>query len=244
MEIFPAIDLLGGKAVRLKHGDYNQVTVYSDNPVETAAGFKANGARHLHLVDLDGARDGTPENYDCICDIIKTCKLPVQVGGGIRDEQCIKKYLSLGAQRVILGTAALERAFLEKMRAKFGSGIAVGVDAKDGKIAIKGWIEVCDVDSVQFCRDLARIGIENIIYTDIAKDGGQSGTNLEVYRRLAREVDCNIIASGGVSYEDEITELAKIGVYGAVLGKAVYTGKLELSRAILIADGKLKAVQR
>ncbi|MEF9853785.1 MAG: 1-(5-phosphoribosyl)-5-[(5-phosphoribosylamino)methylideneamino]imidazole-4-carboxamide isomerase [Hydrogenoanaerobacterium sp.] len=244
MEIFPAIDLLNGEAVRLKHGDYNKVTVYSNEPAKTAANFKKSGARNLHIVDLDGARDGKPANYDVISDIIKTCGLITEVGGGIRDEERIRQYLNLGAERVILGTMALDRAFLSKMLVKFGYHITVGVDAKNGKTAVRGWLEVCDVDSVQFCRDLAGLGVKNIIYTDIAKDGEQSGTNLDIYRRLSSEVQCNVIASGGISYEDEITELNNIGTFGAVLGKAIYTGALDLERAIKIADGKEKAVQR
>ncbi|WP_396327247.1 1-(5-phosphoribosyl)-5-[(5-phosphoribosylamino)methylideneamino]imidazole-4-carboxamide isomerase [Hydrogenoanaerobacterium sp.] len=237
MEIFPAIDLRNGQAVRLKQGDYDQMTVYSSSPADVAAEFKAQGARNLHVVDLDGAKDGTLSNFDTICEIIKTGGLSVQVGGGIRDEQRIQKYLDLGVERVILGTSALDRAFLTKMLVKFGSHIAVGVDAKDGKIAIKGWREVCDVDSVQFCRELAGIGVQTIIYTDIAKDGAMGGTNMAIYRQLAKEVSCRIIASGGVSFEHEIPQLAALGTYGAIIGKAVYTGAISLARAIALADG-------
>lgn len=238
MEIFPAIDLRNGQAVRLKQGDYNQITVYSSSPADVAREFKAQGARNLHVVDLDGAKDGSLSNFDTVCEIIKTGELSVQVGGGIRDEQRIQKYLNLGVERVILGTSALDRKFLTHMLAKFGSQIAVGVDAKNGKVAIKGWREVCDIDSVQFCRELADIGVQTIIYTDISKDGAMSGTNMEIYHQLAKEVNCRIIASGGVCFEHEISQLSALGTYGAIIGKAIYTGAIDLAKAIAIADGK------
>lgn len=239
MEIFPAIDLRGGQVVRLHQGDYGKMTVYSSSPTEVARDFLARGARNLHVVDLDGAKDGALSNYDTICDILRVGGLSVQVGGGIRDEERIRRYLDLGVDRVILGTAALDRPFLAKMLAKFGPHIAVGVDAKDGRMAVRGWLEISDVDSVQFCRDLAGMGVATIIYTDIARDGAMSGTNLELYRQLKQDVSCRIIASGGVSFEHEITELASIGMYGAIVGKALYTGAIDLRRAIELADAEV-----
>lgn len=236
MEIFPAIDLRDGKAVRLMQGDYDQMTVYSSSPADVAAGFQAQGARCLHVVDLDGAKDDSLSNYNTICEIVEAGQFSVQVGGGIRTEERVRKYLDLGVERVILGTAALDIPFLSHMINKFDGHIAVGVDSKDGKIAIKGWREVCDVDSIQFCRDLAGIGVQTIIYTDISKDGAMNGTNLAIYQQLISEVKCNIIASGGVSFEHEIPTLAKLGAYGAIIGKALYTGAIDLSRAIALAD--------
>lgn len=235
MEVFPAIDLSGGKVVRLRQGNYDQMTVYSSSPVDVAVDFQAQGARSLHVVDLDGAKDDALSNYDTICEVIRAGQLSVQVGGGIRNEDRVRKYLDLGVERVILGTAALDRDFLSHMLSKFGGHIAVGVDSKGGKLAVKGWREVCDVDSVQFCHNLACIGVQTIIYTDISRDGELSGANHEIYKQLLSQVQCNIIASGGVSYEHEITQLAKIGVHGAIIGKALYTGAIDLARAIQLA---------
>lgn len=236
MEIFPAIDLRGGKVVRLTQGDYQQMVVYADNPTKVAKAFQETGASNLHVVDLDGAKEGTLCNFETIEHIVQNTSLFVQVGGGIRDEKRIQKYIQAGVKRVILGTAALEnRAFVKEMVSVYGEKIAVGVDAKDGKVAVKGWLEVSDTDSVAFCKELDAIGVKTIIYTDISKDGQMAGTNIQIYQTLQKEVGCDIVASGGISYEDEINKLAQMHVYGAILGKALYTKNLDLARCIQLA---------
>lgn len=236
MELFPAIDLRNGQAVRLFQGDYDQMTVYSQDPVQIARDFKAKGARNLHLVDLDGAKDGKLINFETIQRIVLDTDLFVEVGGGIRDEERIGQYLELGVGRVILGTVAVkEPEFLEQMVKKYGEKIAVGVDAKDGYVAINGWKEVTDKESMEFCRYLRDIGVKTVIYTDIAKDGGLQGTNLDAYEALSKIEGLDIVASGGISFEKEITAL-KEKVYGAILGKALYSGILDLERAIELAE--------
>lgn len=235
MQIFPAIDIKDGKAVRLTQGDYDKVNVYYEKPEEVAVSFAARGAKNLHAVDLDGARDGTLANFAAVENIIKKSGLFVEVGGGIRDEARIQKYLAAGASRVILGTAAAENfAFLEDMVQKYGDKIAVGVDARDGKLAVKGWLEATDIDSVEFCKKLEIAGVKTVIYTDIAKDGAMSGTNLEIYERLAAEVKLNIIASGGISSAGELEALKRMGVHGAIVGKALYTNTLTLEEVLAI----------
>ncbi|MCQ4638405.1 1-(5-phosphoribosyl)-5-[(5-phosphoribosylamino)methylideneamino]imidazole-4-carboxamide isomerase [Anaerovorax odorimutans] len=236
MEIFPAIDLRDGQAVRLFQGDYDQMTVYSKNPADVARQFKAKGARNLHLVDLDGAKDGRLVNFESIREIIADVDLFVEVGGGIRDEERIRQYLDLGVGRVILGTIAVkDPAFLEEMVRKYGEKIAVGVDVKDGLVAINGWKEVTDKDGMEFCQYLRDIGVKTVIYTDISRDGGLKGTNLEAYKKLARIKGLNVVASGGISFAEEITAL-KETVYGAILGKALYDGLLDLETAVKLAE--------
>ena len=233
MKIFPAIDLKNGEVVRLTKGDYNRVEVYSQNPVQTAADFIRQGATNLHVVDLDGARDGQTINFEPVRAIAQQGGLFIQVGGGIRDEERIRRYLELGVNRVILGTAALENPFFTReMVAKYGRKIAVGVDARDGKVAVRGWRETSAVDSMDFCRELAEIGVSTIIYTDISRDGAMQGTNLDVYRQLSQGVKVNTIASGGVSGMSDICGLLEIGVYGAILGKALYNGALNLTEVL------------
>lgn len=233
MEIFPAIDLKGGKVVRLTQGDYDRVDIYSENPVQTAAGFAENGAKNLHVVDLDGARDGELTNFSAISDIVENSGMFVQAGGGIRDEKRVERYLELGVGRVILGTAAVERFdFLREMVRVYGKKIAVGVDARDGKIAVKGWLETTELDSVEFCKRLEAVGVSTIIYTDISRDGAMRGANLAMYERLSREVNCDIVASGGISDISEIAELKWLGTYGAILGKSLYQGKLTLKEVL------------
>ncbi len=240
MKIFPAIDLRDGNVVRLTQGDYDQMVVYATNPDEIADQFLAAGASNLHVVDLDGAKDGTLANYDTIVKLAAH-DLFVEVGGGIRDEERIKTYLSAGVGRVILGSVAVEKPeFVAEMTAKYGEKIAVGVDARDGKVAIHGWKTVTDVDSVDFCKKLAEMGVKTVIYTDISKDGTLSGTNLEIYRELAKIEGLNIVASGGITFEHEIETLTEMGISGAILGKALYTGKLDLARAVEIAEKKGK----
>ncbi len=236
MELFPAIDLRDGQAVRLYQGDYDQMTVYSKSPVDVARQFKAQGAKNLHLVDLDGAKDGRLVNFQSIQGIVSDVDLFVEVGGGIRDEARIRQYLDLGVGRVILGTIAVKDTdFLEKMVSAYGDRIAVGVDAKDGYVAIHGWKETTDRKSMEFCEYLADIGVKTVIYTDISRDGGLKGTNLEAYRQLSRIKGLDIIASGGISFKEEITEL-KEHVHGAILGKALYDGLLDLKQALQLAE--------
>ncbi|MFV0401099.1 MAG: 1-(5-phosphoribosyl)-5-[(5-phosphoribosylamino)methylideneamino]imidazole-4-carboxamide isomerase [Oscillospiraceae bacterium] len=229
MEIYPAIDLRDGKVVRLSQGDYDKMEVYSDDPVEVAKGFREKGARNLHLVDLDGAKDGALSNFETIRRIVESAGLFVEVGGGIRDEERIRRYLEIGVSRVILGTVAAEQPeFVREMVGKFGGAVAVGVDARDGLVAVKGWRELTQLDSVAFCRELAGMGVETIIYTDISRDGMMQGVNLGIYDRLRREVECNFIASGGVSAMEDLERLREMQVYGAIIGKALYTGAIDL----------------
>ena len=238
MEIFPATDIIGGKVVRLVKGDYNQMTVYADSPAEMAEEFIKSGARNLHIVDLDGAKSGSPENFEKIREVAKIEGLFTEVGGGIRNEERIESYLSLGVNRVILGTAAVkDYPFLERAVKKYGEAIAVGVDAKNGMVAVGGWLETTDISSVEFCKKLRDTGVKTVIYTDISKDGMLSGTNLEVFALLNKIEGLNIVASGGVTFEDEIKALRDMNIYAAIVGKAVYEKKLDLARVIKIADG-------
>jgi len=235
VKIFPAIDLRDGKAVRLFQGDYDQMTVYNENPVDIARSFKEKGADNLHLVDLDGAKDGKLVNFDTIKAIVEEVDMFVEVGGGIRDEERIKQYIALGVGRVILGTVAVkEPEFLEAMVAKYGEKIAVGVDAKDGYVAINGWKEITDKESFEFCKYLRDIGVKTVIYTDISRDGSLQGTNIEAYRKLQQIDGLEVVASGGISFEEEITVLKNITA-AAILGKALYSGKLDLEKAVELA---------
>lgn len=236
MRIFPAIDLRGGQVVRLVQGDYDRMTVYATDPVEIVSRFKEAGAQYLHVVDLDGAKDGCPVNFEAIRSIAAQGGLFIQVGGGIRDEAKINNYLELGIDRVILGTVAVrDFDFLQKMVSKYKEKIAVGVDAKNGFVAVNGWLEVTEEPAVDFCRALADIGVQTVIYTDIAKDGEGRGTNLAVYNTLNKIKGLNIIASGGITFDSEIVLLSEMELYGAILGKALYTGKLDLKQAIYLA---------
>ena len=235
MLIYPAIDLRGGRVVRLTQGDYDRMTVYSDDPAAVAQGFVQAGAACLHAVDLDGAKDGSPRNRAVIG---RLCKLPlsVEVGGGMRTEADVEATLALGTDRVILGTAAVEDfGMVERLVARWGARIAVGVDARNGKVATRGWREVSDLDGVAFCQKLADAGVVTVIYTDIGRDGALSGTNLAAYERLSQIRGLRVIASGGVSFESEIAALRDMGLYGCILGKALYTGRLKLERALAIA---------
>ncbi len=239
MQIFPATDILGGKVVRLTKGDYNQVKIYADSPAEMALQFMKDGATNLHVVDLDGAKDGLPVNYDAIRKAAEIEGLFIEVGGGIRNMQRIEDYLSLGVKRVILGTAAIRNyPFVEEAVKEFGNAIAVGVDAKEGFVAVNGWQETTSVNSVEFCKKLRDTGVSTVIYTDISKDGMLSGTNLEIYKELSEIKGLDIVASGGITFIDEIRTLNKMGIYGAIVGKAVYEGKLSLKDA-LAAGGAL-----
>ena len=229
MQIFPAIDLRGGQVVRLYQGDYDQETVYAADPCAVARDFLAAGARYLHVVDRDGARDGTLANFETIATLVRQGGLYIEVGGGIRTEERIRRYLDLGVGRCILGTIAVKDfAFTERMAQKYGDRIAVGVDARDGFVAVSGWKELSEERGVDFCRRLRDAGVKTVIYTDISRDGAEQGTNLDLYRELAGIEGLDITASGGVSSIEELRELQTIGTKAAILGKALYTGRLDL----------------
>ena len=233
MQIFPAIDLSGGQVVRLYQGDYDQMTVYGQDPCAAARTFLEAGAKYLHLVDLDGARDGTTANFDSIAAIARQGGLYIEVGGGIRTEDRIRQYLDLGVGRCILGTIAVKDfAFTERMAQKYGDRIAVGVDARDGYVAVNGWKELSRERGVDFCRRLRDAGVRTVIYTDISRDGAERGTNLEVYRELAEISGLDITASGGVSSLEELRTLRDMGTKAAILGKALYTGRLDLKTVL------------
>lgn len=233
MKLFPAIDLMEGCAVRLVKGDYAQKTIYSENPTEVARSFAAAGAEYLHVVDLEGAKNGGTPNLETVRKIVQSVGLRVEVGGGIRSEEVVQAYLEAGVYRVILGTAAVENpAFLEEMVQKYGERIAVGVDIKDGRVAIKGWTEVSAESCFAFCEKLEKIGVKTIICTDISKDGLLAGTNLELYRALSEKFSVDIVASGGVTTLDDVKKLAEMGLYGAILGKALYTDSIDLKAAV------------
>lgn len=238
MQIFPATDILGGKVVRLTKGDYNQVKIYADSPAEMAKEFMKDGATNLHMVDLDGAKDGAPVNFDAIREAAQIKDLFIEVGGGIRDMKRVEAYLELGVKRVILGTAAIRNyPFVEEAVKNYGNAIAVGVDAKNGLVAVNGWQETTTVNSVEFCKKLRQSGVATVIYTDISKDGMLSGTNLEIYKELSKIKGLDIVASGGITFADEIKTLNEMGIYGAIVGKAVYEGKLSLKDALAAAGG-------
>ena len=233
MIILPAIDLRGGKAVRLLRGEYDNMTVYGENPVEVALGFAEKGASNLHVVDLDGALSGNTDNFDMIKRLIRESSLSVEVGGGIRDEKRIYSYLEMGAERVILGTVAAENpAFAEEMAKKYGAHIAVGADIKDGEIATHGWTKKSGTDADTFFRMMQDMGVSTIICTDVSRDGALMGTNMELYRGLTAKYGVGIIASGGITAVDEVFTLANMGVYGAILGKAIYNGNIDLREAV------------
>ena len=233
MQIFPAIDLRGGQVVRLYQGDYDKETVYAADPSAVARSFLAAGAKYLHLVDLDGARDGMLANFETIAAIVKQGGLYIEVGGGIRTEDRIRRYLDLGVGRCILGTIAVKDfAFTERMARTYGDRIAVGVDARDGYVAVSGWKELSAERGVDFCRRLRDAGVKTVIYTDISRDGAEAGTNLDLYRELSEIQGLDITASGGVSSIEELKELQRIGTRAAILGKALYTGRLDLKTVI------------
>lgn len=233
MYIYPAIDLYGGKAVRLYKGDYAQMTVYSDDPVSVARDFAAAGASHIHLVDLEGAKIGKPANLDTIAKIVEATGLFAEVGGGIRDMETVDSYLSIGVSRVILGTAAVkDPVFLQAALDKYGEKIAVGVDLKDGYVAIKGWTETSDLKTEDFFEKMQNMGVKTIICTDISRDGAMKGANRELYRELSSKFAIDLIASGGVSSMEDVTALAEMKLHGAIIGKAYYIGAVDLKQAV------------
>jgi len=234
--IYPAIDLVQGKAVRLFKGDYAQMTVYSDDPVSVAKDFQAAGSKHIHLVDLEGAKSGVPENLETIKQIIAETDLFVEVGGGIRNMETVDTYLSAGVNRVILGTAAVtDPEFLETALAKYGEKIAVGVDLKDGFVAIKGWTETSQRTAHEFFAYMQRIGVRTCICTDISRDGAMKGTNRELYKELSSKYAIDLIASGGVSSIEDVQALAAMNLHGAIIGKAYYIGAINLKETIEVA---------
>lgn len=236
MIIYPAIDLFDGKAVRLFKGDFAQMTVYSENPPEIAEDFKNKGATHIHVVDLEGAKNGSTPNFETVIAIKEKSNLFCEVGGGIRNMETVDRYLSAGIDRVILGTAAVtEDGFVEKAVAKYGDKIAVGIDIKDGFVAIKGWTEKSELTAMDFCRKMEKIGVKTLICTDISKDGAMQGTNHALYNELMENFDIQIIASGGVSSIDDVKRLSDANMYGAIIGKAYYTGAIDLAEAVEVA---------
>ena len=233
MNIFPAIDLIDGKAVRLLKGDYDKKTVYNDNPLEVVRDFKNKGAKFLHLVDLDGAKSGKTDNIETVKAIVDEGGIFVEIGGGIRNIETVDKYFEIGVDRVIIGTAAVnDPEFLKAALSKYGDKIAVGVDIKDGFVAIKGWTQKSEFTLFDFCEKMQNMGVKYLICTDISKDGAMKGTNLKLYSRLSDRFDMNITASGGVSSMEDIINLRKLNLYGAIIGKAYYTGAIDLSEAI------------
>ena len=237
MLIFPAIDLFEGKAVRLLKGDYARMTVYNEDPLSVARDFAAQGATCLHLVDLEGAKSGTTPNIDTVRRLAAETDLFTEVGGGIRTMNTVRAYLDAGVDRVILGTAAVkDEAFLREAVSAYGEKIAVGVDIRDGKVAIHGWTETSEIDAMDFMAKLEQIGVRTVICTDISRDGAMAGTNHDLYRQLSEKYALQIIASGGVSSLEDVRRLAKRNLYGAIIGKAYYTGAISLKEAIEVAE--------
>ncbi len=236
MKIYPAVDILGGKAVRLYKGDYSEKTDYGD-PVEAAMRLKELGAEYLHIVDLDGAKSGDTPNLGIISEIAKKTGIFVEVGGGIRSMETVEKYLSHGLSRVIIGTAAVtDKEFLCKAVSRYGDKIAVGADILDGSVRISGWLSDSGISINDFMKDMHAVGVKTVICTDISKDGALKGTNIALYEKLCREFpDIEIVASGGVTRIEEISDLKKAGASGAIIGKAYYTGLIDIGRAIEVA---------
>ena len=236
MKLFPAIDLYNGAAVRLLHGDYNKMTVYSNSPLLVALDFKSCGADAVHIVDLEGARDGTTPNFETVIKIKNESGLFCEIGGGVRSMQVIEKYLDAGLDRVILGTSALnDTNLLLRALDRYGDRIAVGADIKNGKIAVKGWLESSDVDIYTFCDKMQEYGVKTLICTDISTDGALKGTNRALYKELTNKYCMNITASGGVSTLEDIAELKACGCYGAIIGRAYYEKKIDLRKAAEIS---------
>ena len=236
MILFPAIDLYEGKAVRLFKGDYDRMTVYSEHPEEIGRDFAACGATHIHLVDLEGARNGETPNLETVLKIRAASGLFCEIGGGVRNMDVVERYLNAGLDRVILGTAAVEdEAFLRRAVEKYGEKIAVGADVRDGFIAVKGWTEKSAIGLMDFCKKMEKIGVRTLICTDISRDGAMRGTNREMYRELSEKLGLQITASGGVSSLADVESLRKMNLYGAIIGKAYYTGDIDLKKALEVA---------
>lgn len=236
MNIFPAIDLYDKKAVRLYKGNYDEMTIYSNNPIEIAQDFENSGAKFIHMVDLEGAKNGTTPNIEIVKEVATKTSLFVEIGGGIRSLETVEKYLNVGVNRVILGTSAVtDEDFLKEAISKYQEKIAVGADVKDGYIAIKGWIEKSQYSLDEFLSKMQKLGVKTIICTDISKDGAMGGTNLQLYKELSEKYSLDIVASGGVSTIDDIKALRQMNLYGAIIGKAYYTGAINLKEAIEVA---------
>ncbi len=236
MNLFPAIDLVSGKAVRLFKGDYAQMTVYDDDPLNAARRFEAAGAKYLHMVDLEGARDGGTPNFDVVRRVAQNTGLFVEIGGGIRDMDVIEKYLSAGVKRVILGTAAIaDEDFTRRAIGQYGDAVALGADVKDGEVAIRGWLELSGMTLDAFCEKYQQLGARTLICTDVSRDGAMRGANRALYADLQRKYRMDIVASGGVSTLEDVRSLAGLGLYGAIIGKALYTGDIDLKKAIEVS---------
>ena len=236
MNVFPAIDLYDKKAVRLYKGNYEEMTVYSENPIEIAYDFESKGAKFIHMVDLEGAKNGTTPNIDIVKEVASKTSLFVEIGGGIRNIETVEKYLNAGVSRVILGTSAVtDEAFLKEAVSKYQEKIAVGADVKDGYIAIKGWIEKSQYSLDEFLSKMQKLGVKTVICTDISKDGAMKGTNLKLYKELSEKYSLDIVASGGVSTIDDIKALREMNLYGAIIGKAYYIGAIDLKEAIEVS---------
>ena len=236
MNILPAIDLINGQVVRLFKGDYDKVTVYGNDPLSVAKDFESSGAEYIHIVDLDAAKDGSVHNFDIVKSICDNTNLKVEIGGGLRSEDVINQYIEAGVYRVILGTIAIKNPdFTKEMIKKYNEKIAIGVDIKDGLVAIHGWTEVSSISCDELFSDLEKAGAKCVICTDISKDGAMSGTNLALYSDLSKKYNIDIVASGGVSSMDDINALKDMNIYGAILGKALYTGAVDLKTAIEVA---------
>ncbi len=236
MLIFPAIDLYDGRAVRLLRGEYDKMTVYSDNPIEIARAFEKEGATHIHMVDLEGAKSGETPNISIVEQVARETSLFTEIGGGIRSMEVVDRYINAGVDRVILGTAAVENIdFLKSAVKKYGDKIAVGADIKDGFVAIKGWTEKSTYSCLEFCKSMQDVGVKTLICTDISKDGAMQGTNTELYKELSQKLNMQIVASGGVSDIEDVRSLRKMDIYGAIIGKAYYTGAISLKEAIEVA---------
>lgn len=237
MQILPAIDIFDKKAVRLFKGDYAQMTVYG-KPLEIAEDFVKKGASYIHLVDLEGAKKGEPTNFETVSSVITSVGVPCEIGGGIRNIDTVAKYASIGADRIILGTSAVsDKGFLKEAVKEFGKKIAVGVDARDGIVSISGWTQQSGIPTLDFIGEMLSLGIDTIICTDISKDGALSGTNTELYKTILSKYELKLIASGGVTSIDDIKELRASGVYGAIVGKAIYTGNIDLVEAVKVGEG-------
>ena len=236
MVIYPAIDLFDGKAVRLFKGDYAQMTVYNENPVSVALDFKAQGATHIHLVDLEGAKSGATPNLETVCAIKAATGLFCEIGGGVRSMEVVRRYLEAGIDRVILGTAAVtDEGFLRSAVETYGEKIAVGIDIRDGFVAIKGWTEKSQENAMEFTAKMQKLGVKTLICTDISRDGAMQGANHGLYQELAERFRMNIIASGGVSSMEDVRRLSAMNIHGAIIGKAYYTGAVNLAEAIEVA---------
>lgn len=239
MVIYPAVDIRGGKCVRLYQGEFDKEKIYSDEPFQMAKKWEGKGAEFLHLVDLDGAEVGSPQNLEAVKKIVDTVNIPVELGGGIRDMKSLEKVLSLGVERAILGTAIIaEPEFVEDACAKFGDRVAAGIDAREGKVSIKGWKETTRLGAIELAKKLESLGIGRIIYTDILSDGALRGINFEAFREMAGSINIPVIASGGVTTREDLIrlkELEPLGVDGAIIGKALYEGVISLEEAIKTA---------